>query len=328
MTDNLLFLIAVYYDSNGSESNYAQRFLPNCVISLYLIGTHNAGSYSIQESSPTAPDLKFGLLISFLGYFFNIRLSDWSVTQRADFMTQLQCGIRYFDMRIAMRTPGCVASTSNSSLEVQSCFYLVHGLYAKRVDEELQVINSFLKTHPKEVVIVDFQHFYDFNASLKLAFKDFIKDTFRDRLEPYRNQIPTLSDLWSRGKQVIVMGYEKKPKEHEDGDSVLWPRSSIRQPWPDTRSPDNLGTFLSNEYTTWMRANKSANFFVFQGILSPDLDYILSNSGSGIQKLAEMANAIVKAWLNGLKWLQGIVITDFSIVGFPSFARSVFAKNW
>lgn len=77
-----------------------------------------------------------------------------------------------------------------------------------------------------------------------------------------------------------------------------------------------------------MQKSSPGHFFVFQGILSPNLDYILFNPMSGLEKLARSANIVVAKWLDGLKHLRGIVITDFSVLGFPEFARKVFSMNW
>lgn len=150
---------------------------------LYLVslchhssGTHNSGSYSIQESSPLSPDMSFEFLTRLLGLFFDIPFSKWSVTQRTNFTTQLQSGIRYFDMRVAMNRHFCANLSSNSSNDIYSCFFLVHGQYANRVSEELETIKIFLEHHPKEVVIIDFQHFHGLNESLMLVFTDMVRE--------------------------------------------------------------------------------------------------------------------------------------------------------
>lgn len=67
-------------------------------------------------------------------------------------------------------------------------------------------------------------------------------------LEPYRSQIPSLAELWSRKKQVIIMGYKKTLPTKEEGVSLIWPRSAIAQPWPNTRNPKILKHFLDKVY--------------------------------------------------------------------------------
>ena len=57
---------------------------------------------------------------------------------------------RYFDLRISL----------NKS---DGKYYFVHGLYCDEIIGPLQDFNDFLNAHPKEVVIFDFQHFYEFS---------------------------------------------------------------------------------------------------------------------------------------------------------------------
>ena len=67
---------------------------------------------------------------------------------------------------------------------------------------------------------------------------------------------------------------------------------------------------------------------MFQGILSPNLDYIINKPMEGLTRLAKSANSVVEEWLETIHDLHGIVITDFSILDFPNFARTVFSLNW
>ena len=118
--------------------------------------------------------MDFDFLISLLGFFFDIPIAKWSVTQKTNLTTQLQSGIRYFDMRVAIYPSNCGEGIDNSSTNIYSCFYIVHGQYANRVIKELKVIRNFLQQHPKEVVILDFQHFYKTNDYLKVIFKELV----------------------------------------------------------------------------------------------------------------------------------------------------------
>ena len=69
-------------------------------------------------------------------------------------------------------------------------------------------------------------------------------------------------------------------------------------------------------------------FFVFQGVFTPTFDYIMKSPFSNLRGMAETANKVVKEWLDSVNPFEGIVITDFSIDGFPGFTRKVFSKNW
>ncbi|VDL57593.1 unnamed protein product [Hymenolepis diminuta] len=303
---------------------------------IAIPGTHDSGTYSITDSSALSPDMNFEVLTSLVGIFFNINFSKWSVTQRTNLTTQLQSGIRYFDFRVALKQERCKGIKSNSSVDIYSCFYIVHGQYANKVNMELETIKRYLIDHPKEAVVIDFQHFYKFDDATYAIFAEMVEkmQIFGNMLEPYRSQIPSLAELWSRKKQVIIMGYKKTLPTKEEGIPLIWPRSAIAQPWPNTRNPKILKNFLGKVYAifsyfrSWMKKTKTSNFFVFQGILSPNMEFIITHSYSGVEKLAKRANLVVKNWLDGLDNFRGIIITDFSILGFPKFARSVFSMNW
>lgn len=77
-----------------------------------------------------------------------------------------------------------------------------------------------------------------------------------------------------------------------------------------------------------MKNLSSHRFFVFQGVLSPNVEYIFIHSHSSLERIARKANAVVEDWLSSMNILRGITITDFSIYGFPEYSRSVFEKNW
>lgn len=117
----------------------------------------------------------FETLTGFFSFFFGVQIFKWSVTQETNLTTQLQSGIRYFDFRVALKHDTCNGFWSNSSADIYPCFYIVHGQYANRVDYELEVIKNFLIDHPKEVVIIDFQHFHDINGTEKLIFMEMIE---------------------------------------------------------------------------------------------------------------------------------------------------------
>ncbi|VDN96369.1 unnamed protein product [Rodentolepis nana] len=268
------------------------------------------------------------ILATVFSIFFNIKFDKWTVTQRTNLTTQLQSGIRYFDFRVAFKREGCKGIQSNASMEIYPCFYIVHGQYANRVDVELEEIKSYLLDHPKEVVIIDFQHFYKFDTAANAVFVEMVEKIFGDTLEPYRSKIPSLTELWSRKKQIIVIGHKKTLPTEEEGVSLIWPRSKIAQPWPNIRNPKSLKKYLGKFHEIRMSKTDSDSFFVFQGILSPNMEFIMSHPFSSVEKLAKKANVEVEKWLDDLEYLRGIVITDFSILGFPNFARSVFSMNW
>ncbi|KAM7537490.1 hypothetical protein Aperf_G00000061262 [Anoplocephala perfoliata] len=154
--------------------------LPEKVTKLSLAqiaipGTHNSGTYSIKESSPVSPDMDFETLADLFSLVFNVQIPSWSVTQETNFTTQLQAGIRFFDFRVALKHDTCEGLWSNSSADIYPCFYIVHGQYANRVNYELEIIKNFLTDHPKEVIIIDFQHFYSTDENTMRIFMEMVE---------------------------------------------------------------------------------------------------------------------------------------------------------
>ena len=114
----------------------------------------------------------------------------WAVTQYLNVEEQLQAGIRYFDLRVASRPDTDV-------------LYLVHSLYAQEVPTFLKNVRDFLVLHPKEVVLLDFNHFYEMTLEQHDQLLDTIGSIFEDKLWP-RGTIEntTLANMWADEKQV------------------------------------------------------------------------------------------------------------------------------
>lgn len=144
-------------------------------LSYAVLGTHDSGSHAITADSPISPDMKYGAIVALFGLFINTNKEDWAVTQRANITKQLQGGIRYLDLRVAHRRitpPNLLASEQIGNFTgLQSNFYLVHGQYANRLRVELDEVKRFLLQHPREVVILDFQHFHHFRSLDRIVFE-------------------------------------------------------------------------------------------------------------------------------------------------------------
>uniref|UniRef100_A0A183A3A4 PLCXc domain-containing protein n=1 Tax=Echinostoma caproni TaxID=27848 RepID=A0A183A3A4_9TREM len=88
-------------------------------------------------------------------------LCNWTVTQKLDIQSQLLAGIRYLDFRVGVKK----YSNNQSGYE----FYLVHGQCANTLAEELQNVAEFLSDHPREVVLIDCNHCYDFKTPEQIS---------------------------------------------------------------------------------------------------------------------------------------------------------------
>jgi hypothetical protein len=117
----------------------------------------------------------------------------WSVSQILTVEQQLNSGIRYFDIRISRHT------TSG-----KVCF--IHGLHVADVIPCLEDMKKFLNNHPKEVVILDFNHLYEMEADHHASLLQAMAEIFGNKICPYLNmECLTLQMLWESELQVIAL---------------------------------------------------------------------------------------------------------------------------
>ena len=112
-------------------------------------------------------------------------------------------GIRYFDLR--------VCRTKDKHLHSRSPFTFTHGLLGHLARDGLEEINEFLGKHPKEIVLLDFNHFYDFNEHCGHdQLIHLIHEVFGKKLCTTARTIQecTLDYLWNHQQQVILL-YEQ-----------------------------------------------------------------------------------------------------------------------
>ncbi|CAH1984240.1 unnamed protein product [Acanthoscelides obtectus] len=123
-------------------TNLPQKLKSVPVIHLAIPGSHDSFTSSITMKSRIAPDADNIIKkMSWLGPLLKYFMVNWSRTQSLSAMEQLEKGIRYFDLRIATKR-----NTND--------LYIVHGLYADKVQNVLDTIVSFLESHPQEVIAV------------------------------------------------------------------------------------------------------------------------------------------------------------------------------
>jgi len=117
-------------------------------------------------------------------------------TQNLNIDQQLECGVRYFDIRVN---------------RVQDDYVIYHGpLNGVRFDPIIDSIATFISSNPTETLLLDFQHF-DNGA------QDYVFETVTNKLLPYvvknetsKSDLQFVSELKTsdvRGKCVVFFGY-------------------------------------------------------------------------------------------------------------------------
>jgi len=219
----------------------------------------------------------------------------WSMAQDRDITTQLNDGIRYFDLRVAA---------------YQNSFFIVHGMYSVSVQSVLQQVAAFVEQNPKELIILDFNHFYCMTEALHEQLVEMIYGTLGPRLALRSTLTPTstVQSFWDAGTPIVILYGGDQPDDpicatSSGADQVvqqndfLWPQSSIVSNWPNVQSTSDLFSFLDDD----IKSRPSSAFYVLQGILTPDLEMILLGllyRGPGnLIELGKETSPIVMDWV-------------------------------
>ncbi|XP_028359522.2 PI-PLC X domain-containing protein 1-like [Phyllostomus discolor] len=200
---------------------------------LAIPGSHDTMTYSLDPTCPISPT-ESPWLLQFLDWLLPSVIEPtvlkWSVTQVLTVTEQLDAGVRYLDLRIAHMPHG-----SEKNL------HFVHMMYtAVLVKDTLTKISKWLKSHPREVVILACRNFEDIMQDLHEYLVTCIKNIFGDMLCP-RGEVPTLRQLWARGQQVLL-SYEDEASVSQHRE--LWP--SVPYWWGDEVEPKKLISYLEH----------------------------------------------------------------------------------
>ncbi|CAM4968825.1 unnamed protein product [Rotaria socialis] len=300
-------------------TNLPERLHDEPITKIAIPGTHDSFAYNLTRHA--GPDLLPNLRrVALLIYPI---IKNWSMTQDRTFTEQLHMGIRYFDLR--------VCRTTDKSLQSRSLFTFTHGLLGNLVSDGLEEINRYLNKHPKEIILLDFNHFYDFNDQCGHdQLIHLVHETFGKKLCTTARTITacTLNYLWNNQQQVILL-YEK----HADQCTAYMNRIGhffqiCQSPWPNTPRIDELFLFL-DELVSKSQPITCVN--VIQGQITPDGGSIQSSPFSSLHAIAKETNRRLIEWLSHRKrdpsLIDGInvVICDFAD---PLFTDTVIMLNY
>ena len=266
----------------------------------------------MDKNAPLGPDADPALkdACKYLGPMARDIVYKWSKAQKLTFTDQLNAGIRYFDLRI---------STKDGSTDL----YLVHGMYSTPVKSCLIAVHDFITDHEKEVVMLDMNHFYGLSKEQHDGLLQLVQDTFGTKLCPYLDmESMTLNSLWENKLQVIC--FYRNPAAADN--FYFWPGSKIPSPWPNTTDCDTLIKILDENYS---KGRQPDSFYVTQGVLTPDLPFILKHLTSSLEdQCSDKAAPSYVAWLTTKKsGANGINICHMDFVHFNDYINVVIALN-
>ncbi|KAJ6648298.1 PI-PLC X domain-containing protein 3 [Pseudolycoriella hygida] len=239
--------------------NWMQNLPPKIrsipVINLAIPGSHDSMSYGITRThTSVAPDAT--PVVDGLYKVFPCVIKRWAVTQKLTATQQLNCGIRYFDLRICLKNK-------------DKNFYFVHGLYCEEITEPLIEIQQFLENHRNEFVILDCQHFYNFSEDDYEVLANRMIQIFNNNIYGQANgklTDLTLETAEAKKTQVLIIYRSSRHIPMQFWPSDMWPT-----PWPNQIKISKLKKYLDNSLE-----NRSPDCgFVTQCVVTPPVDFIV-----------------------------------------------------
>uniref|UniRef100_A0A3Q0RA12 Phosphatidylinositol-specific phospholipase C, X domain containing 1 n=1 Tax=Amphilophus citrinellus TaxID=61819 RepID=A0A3Q0RA12_AMPCI len=248
---------------------------------LAIPGSHNAITYCLDMDDRSPIDLMQPDMLQKLDKYMKplIRpfVYKWAKTQEHPIKHQLDCGVRYCDLRIAHRP-------NDSSTDL----YFYHGVYTTlTVEMVLKEIRDWLDVHPKEVLILSFSHFLGLSQELHAVLLATIRSSFTSKLCP-KTEALTLRNLWALGYQVIV-SYEQHSMERCH--SELW--SHIPYWWANKCKAEAL----IEEFERMKQGRRPGGFFVAGINLTEDLKYICTHPTESLKDLVMSTYPTLLSWV-------------------------------
>ncbi|KAF2883348.1 hypothetical protein ILUMI_22850 [Ignelater luminosus] len=314
MMEDLSKEIALSEDLENWMTNLPPKLRTIPLIYLAIPGSHDSMTSSITTSSKLAPDAEnFLQQMKFLGPLLRFIMARWSKTQDYDMLEQLKAGIRYFDLRVA---------TKKGSVYP----YFVHGLYATEVVSVLNDLKKFLDSHPGEVVILDFNHFYALEKIDHNNFLRLLNATFNQKLTPYSHNMQHLTlEYFSKFRYQVIIVYRSDMARFQQPN--LWPSASFPSPWPQTVSKRELITKLDEGIAG--RPNNTS--FISQFVLTPTNWFVTKHLFSTLRKqCAKPLTKVIQNWIQKQKVGVGgvnIIICDFIDINDYEFTKEIVSLN-
>ncbi|XP_023333041.1 PI-PLC X domain-containing protein 3 isoform X2 [Eurytemora carolleeae] len=264
--------------------------LPEKASSLCIPGSHDSFTSSLVPGcipGPDQPELIRKLAKDFPRIAQHI-LYRWSFTQHKDVVYQLENGIRYFDIRL---------------VAVNDEFVIIHCLFGEPIQNILSKIKLFLQENPGEIVILDFQHLYNFTPENNMELENHVKQEFGESICPCPQDPGEVSLDFMNSFRFQVICFHPRPISR-----LFWPRYLAPNPWANTTSSAKLKRFL----TKGLDERPKGLLFISQGVFTPQLSTIIFHCFSDLEhSCTRRCNRTVRSWLNKTRSKPNIVITDF-----------------
>ena len=206
-------------------------------------------------------------------------------------------------------------------MALKGSFRVLHCLTGDLISEVLHTLSSWLEAHPGEVIILDFQHLYQFTEADHHHLVRMVLTQFHGKLCSWTEDLRllTLHHLTSRGVQVVVIYPAAGGCQ-----PYLWPRSLCPSPWPNTMSVSDLLDNLTNHLAQHHKRQRPS-LFVSQGVLTPSWRTVSFHPLSSVKsQCADRCRLPVLRWLEQESLRNNILIMDFVL---PDNINHIIDKN-
>ncbi|KAJ8367683.1 hypothetical protein AAFF_G00311380 [Aldrovandia affinis] len=261
-------------------SQLPERLWDKPLCNLAIPGSHDTMTYCLDLTSPLLPSnpLVLKVLDCIIPCIIRPCFYKWSTTQMQGISTQLDIGIRYFDLRIA-----------HKKCDAPDTLYFAHGVYTLlTVKQTLRDIAQWLNSHPKEVVILACSMFEGLDRDMHQDIILFLESLFGSKIFPWTSEDPTtLRTFWKLGCQVIISYSNSAASGHEE----LWPE--IPYWWADQVDPRRVLSYLEKQ----KQCGRPAGFFVAGLNLTEDAQYIITHPCQSIKTLTLQNYHLLLDWV-------------------------------
>ena len=192
--------------------------------------------------------------------------------------------IRYFDLRLAVN-------------DDDDQIYFVHGVYCDEAMYPLEEMLNFLIDHPEEFVILDCQHFYNFEPRHHQKFIQILLKLFNARIYErfiHEQDFPylTLSKALNLQKQLFII------YRNQNIDKTFFQSYHFQNPWPNVTDIRKLEEFL--DHRIMLRSPYQG--YCTQLVLTPTSSFIIRRFYSSLRnKCAKQVDKECKAYLESQK---------------------------
>lgn len=197
------------------------------ITEITMPGSHDAATYAIQYGQDYANGC--GSVPTWIPEAIS---GKWARTQSGDLGQQAANGSRYFDIRVYFRGDGSLST----------CHSLEGATFADAMGKN-SAFQKFVRSHPNEIFILDFQQYFAENGSSdspnrKKQLNAWIQDQLGDILVTRADDTSkisdlTLADMRASGRNVIIINRDSMVT-----DLSTWPRSKSQySEWNDVSKP-------------------------------------------------------------------------------------------